>query len=185
MFCLTSANNLITDSDNEIIDRCLLDLGRHESGALEELYRKTSTSIYSFALSILKNTDDAQDILHDSYVQIYSAAQNYSSQKKPMAWILTVTKNLCLKKLNDKKRMTDANPQDFESLASFDPSVSAENKVIIEQCLNLLSDSERQIVILHAVSGFKHREIAHMLKIPVATVLSKYNRAIKKLQKIL
>ena len=48
--------------------------------------------------------------------------------------------------------------------------------------LTVLSDTERQIVVLHAVSGFKHREIAAMLNLPLPTVLSKYNRAIKKLR---
>ncbi len=162
-----------------------MDLAQQQTHAMEQLYRKTSASVYSFALSILKNTDDAQDILHDSYVRIYEYAQSYKSQKKPMAWILTITKNLCLKKLNDNKKAADADPQEFEDLTAFDPSVSAENKIIINQCLSLLSDSERQIVILHAVAGFKHRQIAGLLQMPVATVLSKYNRAIKKLKKIL
>jgi RNA polymerase sigma-70 factor (ECF subfamily) len=48
--------------------------------------------------------------------------------------------------------------------------------------LKLLSDEERQIITLHAVSGLKHRQIAELLDIPLSTVLSKYNRAIKKLQ---
>ena len=48
--------------------------------------------------------------------------------------------------------------------------------------LTVLSDTERQIVVLHAVSGFKHREIAACLELPLATVLSKYHRAIKKMK---
>ena len=46
-----------------------------------------------------------------------------------------------------------------------------------------LTDEEREIVMLHAVAGFKHREIAHMMDMALATVLSKYHRAMKKLQK--
>ena len=48
-----------------------------------------------------------------------------------------------------------------------------------------LSEEERQIVMLHAVAGFKHREIAATLDLPLATVLSKYNRALKKLKILL
>ena len=44
------------------------------------------------------------------------------------------------------------------------------------------SEQEQQIVVLHAVSGFRHREIASLLSLPLSTVLSKYHRAIKKLQ---
>ena len=45
-----------------------------------------------------------------------------------------------------------------------------------------LTDEERQIIVLHVVSGFKHREIAKMMNLPVGTVLSKYKRTINKLQ---
>ena len=64
-------------------------------------------------------------------------------------------------------------------------AVTAEDKIIISECLNTLSDSERQIIVLHAVAGMKHREIAELTGLPVSTVLSKYSRALKKLKKIL
>ena len=48
-----------------------------------------------------------------------------------------------------------------------------------------LSDEERQIVVLHAAAGFRHREIADMLGLPLPTVLSKYHRTLKKLRTFL
>ena len=53
------------------------------------------------------------------------------------------------------------------------------------ECLERLSDQERQIVALHAVAGFKHREIAALLELPLSTVLAKYARAIRKLKQYL
>ena len=51
------------------------------------------------------------------------------------------------------------------------------------QCaMSALSDTERQVVLLHAAAGLKHREIAGVLELPLATVLSKYHRALKKLR---
>ena len=49
--------------------------------------------------------------------------------------------------------------------------------------LELLDAEERRIVLLHAVTGWKHREIASLLELPLPTVLSKYHRALKKLRK--
>ena len=46
----------------------------------------------------------------------------------------------------------------------------------------MLTDSERQIVMLHALSGLKHREVADLLDIPQATAISRYNRALAKLR---
>ena len=54
---------------------------------------------------------------------------------------------------------------------------------MINRCMNILNDTERQIVILHSVSGFKHEEISSLLDIPFSTVRSKYSRALKKLKK--
>ena len=51
-----------------------------------------------------------------------------------------------------------------------------------QDALAILGDQERKIVMLHAISGLKHREIAELLELPLATVLSKYHRALKKLR---
>lgn len=48
-----------------------------------------------------------------------------------------------------------------------------------------LGGEERRIFLLHAVAGFKHREIAEFMELPLATVLSKYSRAVKKMRKYL
>ena len=52
-------------------------------------------------------------------------------------------------------------------------------------CLSALRDDEQKVLLLHAVAGFKHREIADFLELPLSTVISKYNRAAKKLKSIL
>ena len=56
------------------------------------LYRQTKASVFGYALSLLKNPYDAEDVLHDCFVSIYSAAEGYVSSGKPMAWILTITR---------------------------------------------------------------------------------------------
>jgi RNA polymerase sigma factor (sigma-70 family) len=186
MFSLTSAKHISTDIGSTSIDDCLSRIALDkDKGALEELYRKTYTSVYSFALSILKNTHDAQDAAHDCYLIIFSSAESYVSYKKPMAWILTVTKNLCLKKLKERAKDTYVTENELEMYHDERSVVTAEDKIIISECLNTLSGSERQIIILHAVAGMKHREIAKITELPVSTVLSKYSRALKKLKKIL
>ncbi len=183
MFCLTSAEDTQTDRTSLIVDNCILRLANNDLSAMEELYHRTKTSVYSFALSILKNAHDAEDVLHDCYVLVWGAAGSYRSAGKPMAWLLTITRNLCLKKLAENKK---AVPLDTDAaLAKIDTSMPAEDRMIISECFRSLSDEERQIVVLHAVSGFKHREIAQLLDMPVSTVLSKYNRALKKLRRIL
>ena len=90
-----------------------------------------------------------------------------------------------MQKLRQRQKLTDLPEEDWGNFLEVSDGISPDDKIVLEQCMNALTDTERQIVVLHAVSGFKHREIAAMLSIPLPTVLSKYNRAIKKLRKAL
>lgn len=58
----------------------------------------------------------------------------------------------------------------------------AEKRLLIENLFTILSDEEKQILVLHAVGGIKHREIANLMELSMNTVISKYHRAIKKLK---
>ena len=57
------------------------------------------------------------------------------------------------------------------------------DRLVLESALAILSEEERQIILLHAVSGLKHREIADSIGLPLSTTLSKYHRGLKKLRK--
>ena len=185
MIYLTSVNSAETAVSSKEIDSFIEGIARGEKEAFEALYNSARVSVYAFALSFLKNSYDAEDVLHDCFVSVWSSATAYRSSGKPLAWILTITKNLCLMKIRESWLTSDISEEEMErSLGSFD-NASFEDKIIVEACMKILSDEERQIVTLHAVSGFKHREIAGFLDIPLPTVLSRYNRALKKLRKYL
>ena len=167
------------------LDRLLGEISAGDRTALEQLYRQTHGAVYGFALSVLKNAHDAEDVLHDCYVAVWHSAGSYRSQGKPMAWLMTVTRNLCLQLLRQRKKQSELPQEDWEPYLQSRESVTPEDRLILTACMQRLSDEERQIVTLHAVSGFRHREIAALLELPLPTVLSKYSRAIKKLKQYL
>lgn len=164
------------------LDELIYAVGEGSTDALASLYQETSASVYAYALSVLKNSHDAEDVLHDCYLSIWSAASSYRSSGKPMAWILTVAKNLSLKILRQRNRIESLPEEDWKDCLEFATEMTADDKVVLQQCMRVLSDDERQIVVLHAVSGFKHREIAELMDLALPTVLSKYHRAIKKMK---
>ncbi len=182
---LASVPSGAAGTDAALLDACLAELAQKKADALDELYRKTSASVYSFALSILKNATDAEDVLHDCYVNVYAAASQYHSSGKPLAWIMTIARNLCLQRLRDGRKAADLPQEDWERYLETKEGVTPEDRMIIAECLTSLTDEERQIVVLHAVAGFRHRETAEMLGLPLPTVLSKYSRALKKLKTLL
>ena len=166
------------------LDLLLQEIAAGNPAALEALYRHTRPAVYGFALSILKNAHDAEDVLHDCYVAVWQAA-GYRTQGKPMAWLMTITRNLCLQLLRQRQKTADLPEEDWEPCLREPMSVTPEDRLVLTACMERLSDEERQIVALHAVSGFKHREIAALLQLPLSTVLSKYRRALKKLKEYL
>lgn len=161
------------------LDGYIAKMATGDTRSLELLYRAAAPGVYAYALSILKNRQDAEDALQEAFLSIYNNAASYRSQGKPMAWIFTIAKNLCLKRLADLQRQSSTPVEDWNC---FTPATTPDDRLVIEACMKLLSDEEQQIVVLHAVSGFKHREIASMLQLPLSTVLSKYHRALKKLK---
>ena len=123
--------------------------------------------------------------MHDVYLTVLASAHGYEKRGKPMAWILTITRNHCLMKLRQRNKNADYCSGNWEETLALATGLSPEDTVILRMCMEKLSDEELRIVALHAVSGFKHREIADILSLPLPTVLSKYSRAIRKLKKIL
>ena len=181
----TATERVRTGTEAALLDCCLARVAGRDREALAELYQRTRTSVYGFALSILKNTQDAEDVLHDCYVNLSAAAAGYRSSGKPMAWILTITRNLCLMKLRERQKTAGLPREDWERYLDSREEITPEDRLVLIQCMRRLNDQERQIVVLHAVSGFKHREIAELMELPVSTVLSKYRRALKKLRQSL
>ena len=182
---LRHTNRVNKKTDAKKLDLYIERIANYDKDALAGLYHMTSASVYSFALSLLKNIQDAEDVLHDTYLQVYKTAASYKSMNKPLAWILTIARNLSLMKLRNRKKIVYSKPQDWNSAFEAIPSVTAEDRLVLVSCMDKLTDEERQIIMLHTVSGYKHREVAGFLKIPLSTALSKYHRAIRKLRILL
>ena len=167
-------------------EKLLLRVAQGDKEAFQRLYQNTDKTIYGFILSILRNPQDAEEIMQETYLKIWTSAAGYKSQRKPLAWMFTIARNLCYMKFRDQKREADIGLSDLSEgeLGEFCPQIEdAADKMVLKAALHILNEEERQIVLLHTTAGMKHREIAADLEMPLATVLSKYNRAMKKLQK--
>lgn len=146
------------------------------------LYEKCSPAVFAYALSILWNRTDAEDAMQDTFLKIRSASHLYKPQGKPLAWILTITKNICLMMLRQRVHTTTMNKEPTDQDRGFEQIMNAEDRLTLEKAFTILPENTCRIIMLHAISGMKHREIAELLNMPLSTILSKYNRGIKKLQ---
>ena len=188
MGMMASLDDGLTDygkmSDEQLMKR----VGKGDEQAFRQLYQNTDKTIYSFILSIIKNPQDAEEVLQETYLKIWTSAAGYKSQGKPLAWMFTIARNLCYMKFCDQKHQSELGLDDLNGDETGAVCPQLENladKLVLEAALSILKEEEREIVLLHASAGMKHREIAANLQMPLATVLSKYNRAMKKLENYL
>ena len=169
----------------EELEQLLLGVAAGDREALSGFYARTRTAVYGLALSYLRSGHDAEDVTQDTYLKVWDSAGTYRPQGKPMAWLLTITRNLSLMRIRSRDKVVDMPQEDWNMLAVEGSAVTAEDRQVLTAALYGLTDQERRVVLLHAVSGLKHREIAQILEMPLATVLSKYHRALKKLRDLL
>ena len=181
MICLSSAIEY-APAQREILEAHLLAIAGGDRQALAALYEDTRVAVYGYALSILKHAQDAEDVLQETYLRIHDSASGYQPRGSAMAWILRITKNLALMKLRSRREKP---AEETDPCYSADGAVRAQDRMLIKADLKGLTDEQRQIVFLHAVAGFKHREIAEMMQLALPTVLSKYRRALGKLKQML
>ena len=184
MLILSAINpeQALSDDEAELMELDLAAVAAGSTEALERLYNTAKAAVYSYSLSVLRNVQDAEDVLHDCFVNIFTAAAGYRPHGKPMAWIITIAKNLCFARLRQHNRQEQLPDEDWSEMLADNAGLSNEDRLVLRECLGRLSEEENRIVVLHAVAGFKHREIASVTGMPLATVLSKYRRAIAKLR---
>jgi RNA polymerase sigma-70 factor (ECF subfamily) len=174
---------IITCMDRITLDNTMLRIARGDELAFEELYNQTKNGLYSFVLSICGDHHLAEDIMQSTYIRIRLSAKMYKAGSNTLAWIYTIAKNLTYNELAKQKREISL---DFDERGgnigghyTIDDSISSPLLNIIKKELN---QTEAQIITLHLISGFKHREIADMLEKPLGTVLWAYKNALNKIK---
>jgi RNA polymerase sigma-70 factor (ECF subfamily) len=173
------------EAPDALYESCIGKIADGDKAALGTLYEHTKSAVYGFALSIVQNAQDAEDVLQDTFVSVFASARSYQRMGKPMAWVLTITRNLALMKIRSRRKTAGLPEEEWSLFIADRATVTSEDKLVLAAALKEVTPEESQIIMLHAVAGFKHREIAEVLELPLSTVLSKYNRAIKKLKSVL
>ena len=153
-----------------------------DKAAFLALYEKCSSPVFAYALSILRSRSDSEDAMQDTFLKIRSAAHLYQPLGKPLAWIFTITRNICLMMYRQRAHTAQLPEEDRVQDPGFDRIQNAEDRMTLEKAFTVLPEDSCRIIMLHALSGMKHREIAELMNMPLSTVLSKYKRGIEKLR---
>lgn len=171
-------------NNKNIIDETIFEkIANGDDQAFTDLYYATYRQIYGFLLSLTKNKEDAEDLLQNTFIKIRNGAHLYKKAGTPMAWMCTIAKNQYLDFIRKYGKYQGVDYELVENQMPYSTMSDADNRLILDAAFDFLAEDERTIVIMHLVNGLKHREIAQIINIPLSTVLSKYNRSLKKMKK--
>jgi RNA polymerase sigma factor (sigma-70 family) len=139
-----------------------------------QLFELTKRLVYSFAFRILNDEDEAQDILQDTYIEVFQQIKKLSHPDALISWMKTITVRKAIQR--SKKAIR------FETLGSI-PDGSQEDlnswfdAELLEQAIRSLPAGSRAVFILVAVEGYPHQECSWMLGISESSSKSQLNYA--------
>lgn len=162
------------------LDLKVADYLKGDQKAFDYIYDVTHKIVYFNILYIVKSKATAEDLLHDTYIRAIQNLASYQQGTNFTAWVVRIGKNLALNHVQRYKRetLTDFSEQSYRF-----GTTETELPYIFDVARKVLSEEEYQIVMMCQVAGYKRREVAAMLDMPIATITWKNNQALKKLQK--
>lgn len=122
--------------DPQQLEELMAGLAAGDRESLAQLYHRTRAAVYGLALSILGSGHDAEDVTQDTYVTAWEKCHLYRPQGTPMAWLLTITRNLARMKLRDRGRTQDLGEEQWHAIPAQSPSVTPEDRAVLEAALS-------------------------------------------------
>jgi RNA polymerase sigma-70 factor (ECF subfamily) len=180
-----AAANQVRAEEQELVARCR----EGDWGAFETIYRRHSTSLYNLAYRMVGNPTDAEDLLQEVFLLVYSKLGSYQGQAALGTWLYRVATNRCLDHLRSRAKRnqskTDSLDQGYERAEVATPKETTAERMDLDRCIAKLPDSYRAAFILYDVQGFEHREVAEILGVAEGTSKSLVHKARLKIRECL
>lgn len=170
--------------DEKELKELFIELRNNNQVAFEKLYTKYKKLIYGIAFSILKNNEDAEDIVQIVFSKLYKIDKNKLPQNKEESWLYTLTKNETISLLRKKIHNID-----LDTVYEIENQDNEINNIIEQDRYNRLicklNDKEKQIVSLKILGNLSFNEIAKLLNEPIGTIKWRYYKSMHTLKLLL
>jgi RNA polymerase sigma-70 factor, ECF subfamily len=167
--------------------------------AFRELYERYNRRVYAIAFGVVKNQQDALDIVQDAFIKVHKHINTFQGTSSFYTWLYRIVMNLAIDHVRKVRRVVDfderiavRNDEGNEPVA---PSVEDANpgKTIIRkeltkkinQALDELPEYHKTVILLREVEGLSYEEMAQILEVPKGTVMSRLFHARRKMQESL
>lgn len=178
----TPAKAASPDTDHTFnYEQALADCARGDAQALQRLYRQESRYLLGVALRIVRQRQQAEDVLHDAFMNIWTRSASFNAAAgSGRGWIYSVVRNLSLNAVRNGAREVSVDEETFEALdaqSSMDAHPQALDAFELHaslgklgDCLQQLEPARRNCILYAYVEGCSHGEIAARTHTPLGTV---------------
>jgi RNA polymerase sigma-70 factor (ECF subfamily) len=151
-----------------------------------ELYRLYSQAMYNVCLRMVNNALDAEDLLQQSFIDVYTKMDSFRYESSIGAWIKRIVVNNCINFLKKRRLHLESLDDRFHQVAEQEPVEDVHLNVnSVKKAMTDLPDGYRVVFSLYMFEGYDHAEIGEILGITEATSKSQFSRAKKKLKELL
>lgn len=174
---------------NERLANLLAQAGLGNRAAFADLYEATKSKLFAVSLRIVRERHIAEEVLQDSFVNIWNNANKYAvAQSAPMTWMTAIVRNRSLDivrrpflEVQDDEDYFAANMED-ERPGPDEQLVARRDQAKIERCIKGLDGEQQQTISLAFFQGLSHSEVASHLGRPLGTVKTHIRRGLQKLK---
>ncbi len=159
------------------------------------MYDQYGQFLYSFVMRILRSVDEAEDVVQEVFLQMWSKAKTYEQGKGTVyTWLVTMTRNRAIDRLRSKDFKMRFHEVDVNAIRlaaesrSSNPhsrTVLSEEQQIISGTLSQLSLDHQLVLSLAYYEGFSQSEISRKLNVPLGTVKSRMRKALQSMRTML
>jgi RNA polymerase sigma factor (sigma-70 family) len=150
--------------------------------AFERLYRRHVGDVYRYALAVLRNPSDAEDVAQTTFLNAYRAFQRGERPRKPQNWLIRIAHNVCHQRFRQSARRPNevAFDEDLAEAVARDSDVASAQDLAL--ALSRLAFNQRSALVMRELEGRSYAEIAEALGLTVAaveTLLFRARRALR------
>jgi RNA polymerase sigma factor (sigma-70 family) len=160
---------------------------KNNAAAQEALYNRFSPRMLGVCYRFAKNREDAEDMLQDGFIKVFTQLHQYRNEGALEGWIRRIIVHTCINILKKNKKFADSvdiiHATGIHIKEDMIPSIMQAKQVV--ECIRLLPLGYRTVLNLYAIEGYSHKEIARMLEIEESTSRSQYTRAKAMLEDVL
>ncbi len=159
-----------------------------DSTAFAELVRRYRRSAYSVALAVSGRHEDAEDAAQEAFLVALERLDECRKPERFAGWFLTIVRNRA-RNLIRRERLREGDPLPFDLESNGPGPQGWTERMQLRERLRLalreLTEVQREVVLLHDLEGWKHREIADRMDMPSGTIRSHLHYARKRLRELL